>query len=397
MNRMFSILAGAWVVLAFHCSVSADWPSFRGPHHNGISAETGFKKDWKGKIPQLWERNLGSGFSSFAAVGDRIYTAGTKDKQQTVYALNANTGEVIWEKPFEAEYPERQGGDGPRATPTIDGEHLYILGAKGKLVCLKTADGSEVWSAQYTHMPTWGYSGSVLIEGNMAVSAGGDDNGALIAYDKLTGKVIWKTGEDPAGYATPYPFTFEGTRYIFGFTGNSALIVEAATGRLAWRQEWITDYAVNAAAPIFHNGHLFLGSGYQTGAAVFKLSKEGERLKGTQVWKSKVLMNKFQSAVLHDGHLYASDQRDLKCVNFLTGEEIWKEKRVPNGTVLLADGQLIVLTEKGELQIAPATPKGYVPTTSVQILDGRCWTLPVLHEGKLYARDLERMVCLDMK
>jgi len=375
----------------------ADWPNFRGPKHDGISAETGFKKEWKEKIPQVWERTLGSGFSSFAIVGDRLYTAGTKNKQQVIYALNAKTGEVIWEKPFEAEYPERQGGDGPRATPTIDGELLYMLGAKGKLACLRTADGSEVWSAQYSHMPTWGYSGSVLIEGNVAISGGGDDDGSLIAYDKLTGKVLWKSGQDPPGYATPFPFTLEGTRYIFGFNGNSAMIVEAAGGKLAWREEWVTDYAVNAAAPVFHDGHMFLGSGYQTGAALFKLSKDGDKLKGTEVWKSKVLMNKFQSAVLHDGHLYASDQKDLKCVEFLTGKEVWKEKRVPNGTVVLADGHLVVLTEKGELQIAPATPRGYVPTANVRILEGRCWTLPVLHQGKLYARDLEKMVCLDLK
>lgn len=385
------------MLCASSAAVRADWPNFRGPNHDGISSETGFRKEWKDRPPVIWERNLGSGFSSFAVVGDRLYTAGTQNKQQVIYALNANTGEVIWQKPFEAEYPERQGGDGPRATPTVSGDRLYMLGAKGKLLCLKTDDGAEVWSTQFSHMPTWGYSGSVLIEDNLAISSGGEGDGALVAFDKLSGKSVWKTGEDPPGYATPYPFTFEGTRYIVGFNGNSVLIVEAVSGDPVWRQDWITDYAVNAAAPIFHEGHLFLGSGYQTGGALYKLRKDGDKLVGEQVWKSKVLMNKFQSAILHEGHLYASDQKDLKCVEFLTGNEIWKERRVANGTVVLADGHLIVLTEKGSLQMAPATPRGYVPTTRVDILEGLCWTVPVLHGGKLYARDLEKIMCLDVK
>lgn len=395
-------LTKRWAAIAVLCgaltgAAQADWPNFLGPRHDGISQEKGLKTTWSGTIPQVWETEIGAGFSAFACVGDRVYTAGTKDKQQVIYCLHADTGKVLWEHAFEEEYPERQGGDGPRATPTIDENRLYMLGARGKLVCLNAENGAEIWSTQFSHMPQWGYSGSVLIEGDMAVAAGGKSDGGLVAFDKVSGKVRWRTGEDPVGYATPYPFTFEGTRYLVGFNGNSAMIVEAGDGRLVYHLPWKTDWEVNAAAPIFHDGYLFLGSGYQTGCALLKLRKEGDKLAANEVWRSKVLLNKFQSAILHEGSLYASDQKDLICVDFLTGKEHWRKRRIPNGTLVLAEGWLYLLTEKGELQIAKAGTGGFEPVTQTQILDGRCWTVPVLYRGKLYARNLEKAICLNLK
>ena len=226
---------------------------------------------------------------------------------------------------------------------------------------------------------------------------GGGSDGALVAFDKRTGEVVWRCGDDPAGYATPYPFTFQATRYLVGFTARSAIIAEASTGRLVWRLPWKTDWNVNAAAPIFHDGYLFLSSGYSTGCGLFKLRKQGDRLAGDKVWKSRVLLNKFQSCILHQGKLYASDQKALVCVDFLTGEESWRERRIKHGTLVLADGHLLLLTEQGRLQIAKVSPGGFEPLSTAEILSGRCWTAPVLHRGKLYARNLSRLVCLDLK
>ncbi|MCO6439165.1 MAG: PQQ-binding-like beta-propeller repeat protein [Phycisphaerae bacterium] len=396
-------LAGvALVAVGWAASAHADWPNFRGPNYDGISPETGFKKDWDQPIPVLWSREIGSGFSSFATVGDRLYTAGTKEKQQVVYCLNANTGETIWEKPFEPQYKEAVGGDGPRATPTVDENRVYMLGALGTLICLDSESGAEIWQTKFNHVPQWGYSGSVLIEGDLAISSGGKDDGALVAFDKRTGKQVWKTGDDPAGYATPYPFSFEGTRYIVGFTGDSAIIVEASTGREVWRTEWKTDWDVNAAAPVYHDGHLFLSSGYKTGCALFKLTKTGHGLSANEVWRSKDFMNKFQSCILFKGNLYTSDQNALHCADFLTGKERWREKRLEgkrtkHGTLILADEHLIYLMENGTLLIGKADPKAFEARTKTDILDGRCWTVPVLHRDKLYARNLERLVCLDLR
>jgi outer membrane protein assembly factor BamB len=393
-----SIAASVAVALAACVATArADWPNFRGPNHDGISAEQGFKTQWSGSIPLQWEKPIGSGFSSLACVGDKVYTCGTQADKQVAFCFNADTGEVVWQKPIEEAYPESSGGDGPRATPTVDDGRVYILGARGTLLCLNAATGQEIWKTRLNYMPQWGFSGSVLIEGNLAIASGGGSDGSLVAFDKKTGQVIWRCGDDIAGYATPYPFTFEGQRYIAGFTGVSAIIADAETGQLMWRTSWETSWNVNASSPIFHDGHLFLSSGYDTGCGLFKLTKAGTELKADAVWKSNVLMNKFQSCILHDGKLYASDQRALICADLLTGQELWRKPRIKYGTLILADGHLILLTQDGQLQIAKVSTAGFEPTTAVGILDGRCWTVPVLHQGRLYARNLERLVCLDLR
>lgn len=375
----------------------ADWPNFRGPRHDGVSDEKGFRTAWTEKIPFVWEREAGPAFSSFACVGDRVYTCGTVDKQQTLFGLNAKTGDILWQRPFEEEYRERQGGDGTRATPTVYDGRVYILGARGLLLCVDAESGSELWRKRFHHVPQWGYSGSVLIEGDLAIVSAGGKEGALLALDRKTGQQRWLCGENAAGYATPYPFTFQGKRYVVGFAGDAAILAELTTGREVLRIPWKTDYEVNAASPIYHEGYLYLGSGYDTGSAVLKLRSDGDRLAAETVWQSKVLMPKFQSPILYEGKLYCSDQKALVCVDFLTGKEHWRKPRIRNGTLIVADRHLLLLTEEGHLQIARAVPDDFVPTTDAALLSGRCWTVPVLHQGKLYARGLERLVCFDLR
>lgn len=377
-------------------SLGGDWPNFLGPGYDGKSDEKGLNTAWSEPLKLVWEREVGSAFSSFACVGNRVYTCGEQDKQQVLYCLDADTGAVVWQKPFEKQY-RNEHGDGTRATPTVHDGRVYILGASGLLLCLDTDTGSELWRKQFNHQPTWAYSGSVLIEGDLAIASAGKGDGALVAFNKKTGDPVWKCGQDPVGYATPYPFTFNSQRYIVGFMANTALIAEAKTGREVWRTPWKTDWDVNAASPIFHDGYLFLTSGYTTGSALMKLASEGDKLASTEVWKSNVLMNKFQSCILHEGNLYASDQNALKCVDFLTGEERWKKARIRNATLVLVDGHLLLLTEGGTLQIAKASPEDFVPLSTAEILNGRCWSVPVLHGGRLYARSLERVVCFDLR
>jgi len=395
-NTRFVRLAGLFTTLFMTHIALADWPNFRGPRYDGISDEKGLKTTWKEPLRLVWEREIGSAFSSFAAVGDRLYTCGMADKQQVLICLNANTGEVIWKKAFEKQY-RNEHGDGTRATPTVHDGRVYILGAHGRLLCVDAENGSDIWEQRFEKEPTWGYSGSVLIEGELAVATAGGSFGSIAAFDRKTGKPAWKSSEDLVGYAMPYPFTFDGKRYIVGFSGTSANIVEAATGKEALRTDWKTDYDVNAAMPIYHDGHLLLTSGYKTGAGLFKLSAAGGAIKSQEIWKNKSLLTKFQSCVLHDGFLYASDQEGFKCVEFLTGKERWSQPRVYNGTLVLAEGNLFLLTENGELRIGKASPDGFTPTTTAKILDDRCWSVPVLHNGRIYARNLERVVCFNLK
>lgn len=373
----------------------ADWPNFRGPRHDGISPQVKLNTDWSKPIPLVWEKEIGSAFSSFAAVGNQLFTCGTRNDEQVLYAMNANDGKTIWESPIEKAYRDRYG-DGTRATPTVDDGRVYIQGAHGRLLCVDAKNGKEIWSRQFSHPPTWGYSGSVLVEGDWVIATPGNDAGSLVAFDKRTGKKIWQVGTDPPGYGTPYPFMMGGRRFIVGFTGTSAIIANAKTGELALRIPWATAYSVNAAAPIFHEDHLFLTSGYDTGCALLKLALEGDRLTHDVVWRSKVIRNKFQSCILYEGSLYTSDQKAFKCVDFSTGQQRWALPGMKHGTIVLAQGHLLVLTEKGELQIGPVSPEGFVPNSQASILTGRCWSVPVIHQGKLYARNLTRVVCIDL-
>jgi outer membrane protein assembly factor BamB len=350
-----------------------DWPNWRGPNHDGISLE-----------------------STFVCVAGKAYTCGTQDKQQVLFCLNADTGDVIWQKPFEKEYRERQGGDGTRGTPAVADGRVYLQSARGRLICFDAGSGEEVWSRRFKAMPQWGYSGSVLIEGNLAIAIAGNEDGPLVALDKQTGKTVWKRGRAPVGYSTPYAFTLKGRRYVVGFLGGAVIIADVETGREVWSMPWKTSYDVNAATPIFHDGRLFVTSGYKHGSALVKLTPAGDRLAGEIVWESKAIRAKFQSPVLYKGHLYTSDEVGFKIVEFATGELKWSQRGMKFGTVALADGHLFVLTESGELLIGEAKPSGFEPVTRVSVLKGRCWTVPTLYKGRLYARNLKQAVCLEL-
>ncbi len=394
-------LGAACAVLLSTALVSADWPNFRGPHYDGISEEKGLQTSWDSPPRPVWQQKVGDAFSSFAAVGDRIYTCGEKEKKQSVVCLSADTGQEIWSMPFEDRYvePGGMGGNGTRSTPTVADGRVYILGAQGRLVCLDAKDGKEIWSAQFSNIPTWGYAASVLVDNGVAYSGGGKGDGALVAFDAKTGKQLWKAGDNSAGYATPYPLDFNGRHIIGAFVGDAVLLVDAKSGKQLAAIPWKTDWEVNAAALIFDDGHLFVSSGYKTGSALFKLGGSGDTITAENEWGgiSKVIMNKFQSSLLYKGNLYTSDQKALKCVDFLSGKEKWSQRGIKDSTLVLAQDQLFLLTEDGELQIAPVSDAGFNPTAKAQILQGRCWSVPVIHQGKLYARNLNTIVCIDLK
>jgi outer membrane protein assembly factor BamB len=384
-------------MMAASSTLGADWPNWRGPNHDGISLEKNFITTWSESPKALWDKRIGSAFSAFAAVGGKVYTCGTKDKQQVLFCLNAESGEIIWEKAIEKELKDGQGGDGTRATPAVNEGRVYLLGGHGKLVCLDANNGKEIWKKKFNKKPKWAYSGSVLIEGNLAIVSAGGKDGAILALDKKTGEVVWKCADDRPAYSTPYAFTFNKKRYIFCFMAKAGIIADAKTGKEVGRIPWETSYDVNATTPIYHDGHLFLSTGYETGSALLKLSDEGSELTTTEVWRSKVLMTKFRSAILKDGVLYSGDQKGLRCVDFMTGKELWSKNRLKHASVLLANDHLIVLTEKGRLMIAKATPKEFNPMAEADVLSGRCWTVPTLSDGKLYLRNLKKAVCMDLR
>lgn len=294
--------AAALTIAVANMALAGDWPNFRGPNHDGISREKGLKTDWQGGPKVVWEHQIGSAFSSFACVGGRVFTCGSADGQQILFCLDADSGKEIWKRPFEKELRD-EFSPGPRATPTVDDGLVYIVGGSGTVLCCNAESGSEVWSQRFKHVPQWGYSGSVLVEGDLAIFSAGGSDGAIRAVNKKTGKKVWRCDNDDPGYATPLPFEYGGRKFICAFTANRASIIDLEAGKLVGKIPWKTDWKVNAAAPIYHDGHLFLNSGYQTGCGLFKLSAKNGKITAKEIWKSKVLLNKFQSAILTEGNL----------------------------------------------------------------------------------------------
>jgi len=373
-----------------------DWYRWRGPDANGISKETGWSAAWPSDGPkQLWKANVGTGFSSVSVSNGRVYTVGNKDKQDTVYCFDADSGAVLWKHPYAAPLDSKYYEGGPSATPTVDGDRVYTLSKRGQVFCFDAATGKAAWSKDLVkelgaRIPTWGFAGSPLVEGNLVIVNLGSAGTAL---DKATGKVVWTSGKEEAGYSTPVPFSSGGERCVALFLAESVAAVRIKDGKEVWRHTWKTSHAVNAADPIIDGNNVFISSGYNRGAALLKINAE----RPTVAWENKNMRNHFNSCVLISGHLYGFDEDDLKCIELPTGRVRWTERSLGKGSLMAADGKLIVLGEKGQLAVAEATPASFKPLSRAQVLGGLCWSTPVLSRGRIYCRNARGdLVCVDV-
>lgn len=407
MNRVFLAL-----VLALICSTqvqSADWPQFRGPDRTDISKEVGLLKSWPASGPtKLWTSGeAGIGYSGFAVVGDSLFTMGAFDGQECVLALSVKDGSVKWRTKIGA-LLTNNWGDGPRGTPTVDGEFVYALSGPGDLACVKAADGAVVWQTSMKDFgggkPNWGYCESVLIDGDKLVCTPGGSKGAMLALEKATGKPIWQSADfkEGAQYSSIVIAEMGGKRQYIQLTQKLLVGINAADGALLWSSPWEGRTAV-IPTPIVSNGHVYIASGYGVGCKLVKV--EGDV--ATDVYVNKVMKNHHGGVVLVRDHLYGySDGPGLVCQNFLSGEEVWAEKKVGKGGVTVAEGLIYLLDEKdGFCILAEASPSGYVehgrfkldPQTKQRKPSGRIWTHPVIANGKLFLRDQELISCYDIQ
>lgn len=385
------LLAGA--------ALAADWPQFRGPNRDGVSRETGLLKSWPAGGPKvLWKAPVGEGFSHVVVAGGRLFTLYGQGGSEHAVAMDAASGKQIWKTAIDSKYKSDMG-NGPRSTPTVDAGMVYALSANGKLVALNAANGRKVWEKDLedefdARLPGWGASTSPLVEGNLLlVDVGGSGGKSLMAFDKKTGKTVWSSQNDKAGYSAPIAVTVGGVRQVVFFTATSVVSVAPATGKLFWRIPWRTDWDVNAAAPIFvAPDKLFISSGYGVGAALYKL-KGGSPPE--EIWKSRGMKNQFSSSVLWKGTIYGFDDATFKAIDAATGKDLWRQRGLGHGSLILADGHLVVLSERGKLVLVEANPAAYKEKGSVEILSGKCWTAPTLANGKLYVRNEEQLVSLD--
>jgi outer membrane protein assembly factor BamB len=379
-----------------------DWPRWRGPNHNGISAETRWLDSWpKGGPTVAWRSAVGTGFASVAVSRGRLYTLGNTDNADTVYCLDAATGQPLWKHAYEAPRDPHLFEGGPTATPAVDGDRVYTLSRRGDLFCLHAATGAVAWSknvVQETNqrVPGWGLAGSPLVHGDLLLLNLGD---AGAAFDKATGKLLWSSAVKDAGYSSPVPFR-RGGEWFGVFSSEDAYVaVNLRTGKELWRMHWVTRFGLNATDPIVVGEQVFLSSGYNKGSALLAMV-EGEP---KVVWQNKSLRNQLNSSVLLDGFLYGIDgdtsgRTRLRCVELKTGAVRWETEGLGCGSLTAAGGKLIVLSERGELVVAPASPEKFQPSARTKVLDGKCWTVPVLANGRIYCRNADGdLVCVDVR
>lgn len=376
---------------------AADWPVWRGPKHDGISSEKLAGTD----VKKLWEAKLGIGFASFTVADGRVYSTGHADGKDTVFCLDAASGKEIWKHAYAADLGDKYYEGGTSATPTIENGKAYHLSRWGDVFCFDAATGKVIWQKNIqketgADIPDWGYAGSPLIDGDKIILNVGKAGTAL---DKATGKTVWTSDKASSGYCTPYPITVNGKAQVVLSSSRAYKGVDPTNGSVLWEHTWSTSYGVNAADPILNGTKLFISSGYNKGCALLDLASATP----TEVWRSRVMKNQFNSSVLIEGHLYGSDGDEsknnaLKCIDFATGNEKWSDASVGFCSLMASDGKLIIMTAKGELIIAKANPAKFEPISRTPLLSGRCWSTPVLANGRIYARNAAGdTVCVSVK
>jgi outer membrane protein assembly factor BamB len=387
-------------------SKGADWPQFRGPQQNGTSAEKGLLRSWPESGPKvLWKKPIGSGFSTVTVADGALYTMAVEGESETAYRLRESDGEVVWRVPLGPVFPETFG-NGPRSTPTVEGDMVYVLSATGRLHALKTRDGARLWELDLVKelgspTPTRGFAPSPLVDGGLLLlEAGGKDGKAVLGLDKKTGKILWSALDGKPGYVTPLAVTIEGVRqYVFVRTIEGDIVSFLPDGKMHWKHPW---KAGALASPLFlPPNRIFASASEDVGAVLLEIGKgEGSASGGAsvrEVWNNRLMKNHFSSPVVYEGHIYGFDNASLKCIVAETGEQKWVHRGYGKGSLILADGLLYILSDQGQIILAEATPAGFQEKGKIKVMEGKTWTAPVLSHGRLYLRDEDEMIVLDVR
>jgi outer membrane protein assembly factor BamB len=387
------------------------WPQWLGPHRDGVSTETDWRADWPAQGPPvLWRNDAPGRYSSVAVVGGRLYTMLGDGSEEAVVCWDAGTGKERWRFHYPARFGQgpRTFNSGyqttPRSTPAVAGGAVYAVGATGLFHCLDAKTGKKRWAVDLleefgARPPQWGVSFSPLVSGDRVFTIpGGPDGNALAAFERRTGRLRWKALDDRAAYSSPVLMTAGGADQVLFFTEAGLVSVNPQSGALYWRYPWETRYGCNIAAPVVAGNYVFISSGYGRGCALLEVSQgAGGKPEVHRVYEGNQMCNHYSTSVRYEDHLYGFNESRLECMNFRTGKVVWKQSGYGKGSLLVADGYLIVLGEEGKLAVGKASQKGFRPQASFQATRAKCWTMPVLAEGRLYVRDEERITCLDVR
>jgi outer membrane protein assembly factor BamB len=401
--------AGLPVAAAFCLLVAAaDWPQFLGPNRNAASAEAGLLQTWsKDGPPVVWQKDVGAGFSGPVVAGERLIVFHRLGNDEVVGCMDAAKGDEIWKTSYRTEYRDDFGmDDGPRSTPLVARNRVFTLGAEGTLQCLDLENGRRLWlrslKADYS-MPKgfFGVATSPLLEGNtLLINVGGKDAG-IVAFDQETGAEIWRSTNQGASYSSPVAANIGGTRVAIFLTREGIVILDPGNGQVRYTKRFRSrmDASVNAASPVVAGDYILFSACYGTGALALRMNK-GEF---SEAWQSGTCMSNHYNTSVHDnGYLYGFDGRQeegahLRCIELGTGKVQWTSDRTGCGSIILAEGRLIVLDEHGSLFLFRASPESYQELARADVLTAPCRGPIALANGRLYGRDARKLVCWNLK
>jgi hypothetical protein len=406
-------------MLAASPAFADDWPQWRGPNRDEISKETGLNTNWKAHQPKLlWtNRDIGSGYSGPAVVGNTLYSLGAIDGKDVAFALDTGTGKFKWKQELGPAF-KHGTGDGSRGTPTVDGNAIYFIRGNGDLHCLDAATGKPRWKKALVEdlggqiMSGWGYSESPLVDVNLVVCTPGGQGGGMVAFNKENGREVWRCKEltDKAAYSSIIVADVEGVRQYIQLTGSGVAGVAAKDGKLLWhhiRKGYRTAVIPTA---IYSDGNVFATAGYGAGCDLIKLTKEGDKFTAKNVYSEdnmKNMVNHHGGVVLVDGHIYGySDGKGWICQDFKSGDIVWKDKKLGKGALTYAARHLFCYDEtSGSLACVKISTNGWEETGRLELPEkskiktsyNKIWTHPVIANGKLYLRHLDLLFCFDLK
>jgi outer membrane protein assembly factor BamB len=380
----------------------ATWPGWRGPQRNGISLETGWATRWPPTAAKvLWKASVGKGFSAFAVANGCAYTIGNAGGQDTVFCLDAESGAIRWRHSYNCSLTPLAYEGGPSATPLVDGNRVYTLSKAGHLFCLDAATGQVVWSREFPAAPRkegdyfvdWGYAASPLVWGpRLFLSVGW----AGMALDKNDGKLLWDNGVGRAGYSSPVPFTLGQQACLALLVARGVVLVEADGGRILSTVPWRTTWDQNAPDVVVSDQKLFVSTGHGVGCALFDITQTPPQ----ELWRNKNMRNELSSSVLWQGSLYGFDRNRLTCLDWQTGQIRWSQPGLGQGTLILVDGRLIVLSDRGKLVMADANPTAFKQLWELPLggFMDRFWSAPAFCDGKIFVRNSTgSATCVDVR